>query len=382
MEGVFGPFVPLGRALLAAGHDLLMATGPDLQARVHEQGFPVAVAGPSAMDGAVEAMADPAVVAAPVDEPWHFGAAMFGAVIAPAKLPALEQLAEQFRPDLVVHAPVDLAGPLLAAKRGIRSATYGFAQPLEPQLIAAFGHRVAPLWQAAGLEPEPAGGIHRDTYLDPCPRSLQETDRPRAPRVLAIRPEVPGDPGAALPSWTSTLGGRPVVYLSLGTVPFFNQPATFVTLLDELARQPVDVVVTVSDLNDPAALGPQPANVHIERWLPLAPLLPLCDAVVCHGGSGTTLAGLCAGLPLVVVPRGADQRTNAAACLRAGVARVLDDAPLSSTAVCEATMAVLGPDSAERRAASRVAAEITSMATAADVVHALDELVLGTRSGR
>ena len=31
---------------------------------------------------------------------------------------------------------------------------------------------------------------------------------------------------------------------------------------------------TVGELNDPAALGAQPANVHIERWLPLAPLLP------------------------------------------------------------------------------------------------------------
>jgi UDP:flavonoid glycosyltransferase YjiC (YdhE family) len=377
MEGVFGPFIPLGRALLAGGHDLLVATGPDLQDRVREQGFPVAVAGPSAMEGAGEAMGDPAVAAAPEGESWHFGAAMFGAVVAPAKLPALEELAEQFQPDLVVHAPVDLAGPLLAARHGIRSVTYGFAQPLEPELLAAFGERVAPLWHAAGLDPAPAGGIYRDTYLDPCPPALRGTDRPGAPRVHALRPEVPGDPDAVLPPWVSTLGERPVVYLSLGTVPFFNQPDVFVTLLAELARRRVDVVVTVSDLNDPAALGPQPPNVHIERWLPLAPLLSRCDAVVCHGGSGTTLAGLCAGLPLVVIPRGADQHTNAAACRRAGAARVLDEADLSSTSVCEATMAVLAPNSAERRAASGIAAEIERMPSATDVVRELDASGLG-----
>ena len=61
MEGVFTPFVPLGRALLAAGHEVLVATGPDLQARVAREGFATAVAGPSAMEGAITAMADPAV---------------------------------------------------------------------------------------------------------------------------------------------------------------------------------------------------------------------------------------------------------------------------------------------------------------------------------
>jgi hypothetical protein len=29
MEGLFTPFVPLGKALLAAGHDVVIATGPD-----------------------------------------------------------------------------------------------------------------------------------------------------------------------------------------------------------------------------------------------------------------------------------------------------------------------------------------------------------------
>jgi UDP:flavonoid glycosyltransferase YjiC (YdhE family) len=96
-----------------------------------------------------------------------------------------------------------------------------------------------------------------------------------------------------------------------------------VTLLAELTGEDIEVVVTVGELNDPAALGVQPANVHVERWFQLAALLPHCDAVVCHAGSGTTLAALAAGLPLVLVPQGADQFTNADACQRAGVARVL-----------------------------------------------------------
>ena len=186
-----------------------------------------------------------------------------------------------------------------------------------------------------------------------------------------IRPEVPGDPAASLPDWAATLGGRPVVYLSLGTVPLFNQRDKFETLLADLAHEDLDVVVTVSQLNDPAALGPQPANVHVERWLPLAPLLPCCDVVVCHAGSGTTLAALSAGLPLVLVPQGADQHTNADACQRAGVARVLYGDAVTSTAVRDAVMAIAEPESPEQSMARRIAAEIAAMPAATEVVQRL-----------
>jgi UDP:flavonoid glycosyltransferase YjiC (YdhE family) len=375
MEGVFTPFVPLGRALLAAGHDVLVATGPDLQSRVASDGFATAVAGPTALEGALTAMADPAVAnTTPEGESWQFGAAMFGGVIAPAKLPKLRQLTDHFRPDLIVHPPVDVAAALVAAENGLPSVTYGFGQLLEPQLVAALSDRVAPLWREAGLDPEPHAGIYRGVYLDPCPRSLQPELNPAVGVFAAIRPEVPGDPDAALPEWATSLGERPLVYLSLGTVPFFNQPSKFVTLLAELAHEQLDLVVTVGQLNDPAALGTQPANVHIERWLPLAPLLPRCDAVVCHGGSGTTLAALVLGLPLVLVPQGADQFTSAAACHRVGVACVLEPAVVTSTAVRQAVAAVLRTGAAEQETARRIAAEIGAMPSAAEVAANLEVL--------
>ncbi len=375
MEGVFTPFVPLGRALLAAGHEVVVATGPDLEERVAREGFATAVAGPTAMEGAALAMADPAVASAPEGEHWHFGGAMFGAVIAPAKLPALRQLADHYQPDLVVHPPVDLAAPVLATERGLPSVTYGFGQVLEPRLLAAFADRVAPLWREAGLEPDPHAGLFRCRYLDPSPPSMQGDRGPAAAVAAPIRPEIPGDPAAPLPEWARSLGDRPAVYLSLGTVPFFNQPEKFLTLLAELAHTDIELIVTMGELNDPGALGNQPPNVHVERWLPLAPLLPRCDAVVCHAGTGTTLAALTAGLPLVLVPQGADQFTNAAACERAGVARVLPPGAVSSTAVRDAVVAVLRQGSTERDVARRIAAEIAAMPSAVEVAQDLELLV-------
>jgi UDP:flavonoid glycosyltransferase YjiC (YdhE family) len=375
MEGAFGPFVSLGRALLEAGHEVVVATGPDLQRRATEHGFAAAVAGPTAMEGAVAAMSDPAVTGAGDGEHWHFPGAMFGGVIAPRKLPELRALAQRFDPDLVVHPPVELAGPLLAAERGRPSVTYGFAQPLEEIVVAAMAERVAPLWTAAGLDPDPHGGLYRCRYLDPAPPSLRADRGPAEPVAEPIRPEIPGDPAAPLPEWAGGLGERPLVYVSLGTVPLFNQPPAFRALLEGLADEDLDVVVTVGELNDPAALGEQPAHVYVERWVALAPLLPQCGAVVCHAGSGTTLAALTAGLPLVLVPKGADQHVNAAACRRAGAARTLAPDQLTPEAVRAAVRAILAPGATEAAAARQLAAEIAAMPPAAAVATGLEQLV-------
>ena len=93
--------------------------------------------------------------------------------------------------------------------------------------------------------------------------------------------------------------------------------------------------------------GRQPANVHVEQWLPLAALLPRCAAVLCHGGAGTTLAALACGLPLVLAPQGADQFEMAAACLRAGVARVLPPGhPADAVPAAVAALLAEGPERA------------------------------------
>ena len=373
MEGVFGPFIPLGRALIEQGDELVIATGPDLPTRAGTNGLRFVPAGMPAMDGAIAAMQDAEVQAAPPGDRIRFPAAMFGALIPASKLPALRALVALWRPDLIVHPPVDLAGPLLAAELGVPSVCYGFGQPFDANVVEAIAARVSPMWEAAGLAPDSYGGIYRGLYLDPCPPSLGDVDAevPAAAGAQRIRPEVPGNPAAALPEWARDLGSRPVVYVSLGTAPQFNQPASFTPLLAGLALAEVEVVVTVSRLHDPSALGELPPTVHVEQWLPLAPLLERCDAVVCHAGTGTTLASLAAGLPLVLVPQGADQFDNAHACQRAGAARVLHGDQVTPEAVREAIDAVLPDASPARTAARRLAAEIAAMPSSTEVAQTL-----------
>jgi hypothetical protein len=354
---------------------VMVASGANLQGRVAENGLEFLDAGLSALDGMLAARADPEVTAAPPGDRIRFPAAMFGSVHPAAKLPALRELAASRPVDLVVHPPVDLAGPLLATELGVRSVCYGFGQPFDPDVLAAMAARARPLWEAAGIEPDPYGGIYRGRYLDPRPPRLRVGGTvPAAAGSYPIRPEIPGDPDAALPPWAGQLGERPVVYVSLGTAPLFNQPQKFAPLLAGLADMQVEVVVTVSERGDPASLGDQPASVHVERWLPLAPLLPRCDAVLCHAGTGTTLAALVAGLPLVLVPQGADQFDNARACQRGGVARVLLPERVTPAAVGDAVRAVLSPGSPERAAAQALAAEIATMPSAAAVAEDLESI--------
>ncbi|MGH3843789.1 MAG: glycosyltransferase, partial [Pseudonocardiaceae bacterium] len=183
-------------------------------------------------------------------------------------------------------------------------------------------------------------------------------------------------PGAAhdqLPAWAARLGNRPVIYVSLGTVPIFNQPGTFAPILEALAGEDIEVVVTVGHNNDPAAFGNLPATVHVEQWLSLAALLPRCDAVVCHGGAGTTLAALACGLPLVVLPRGADQFPTAAACQRAGAALVLTPDHLTVDAIRDSVRTVL-TEVSYRTAALRLQSDISAMPPVQQVARDLPHL--------
>ncbi len=375
MDGVFGPFIPLGRAFVDAGHEVIVASGANLRTRVAENGLEFMETGLSAMDGLVAARADAEVKGAPAGDRIRFPAAMFGWVHPSAKLPVLRELAASRSPDLVVHPPVDLSGALLATELGLPSVCYGFGQPFDSDVLAAMAARARPLWEAAGLEPDLYGGIYRGRYLDPRPPRLR--DGATVPAALGnqpIRPEIPGPPHASLPAWADDLGPRPVVYISLGTAPLFNQPERFAALLDGLIDEPVEIIVTVSELGDPAALGELPPTVHVERWLPLAPLLPRCDAVICHAGTGTTLGALAAGLPLVLVPRGADQFDNARACERAGAGRVLMPEQVTPASVREAVRAVLADGSPERTASRALATEIARMPSPAEVAKDLESI--------
>ena len=108
-------------------------------------------------------------------------------------------------------------------------------------------------------------------------------------------------------------------------------PGVYRGAIDALAGLPVRLLVTVGRDRDPAELGPVPANVRVERWVPQADLMPHVAAMVCHGGSGTVTMGLAGGVPMAVVPLFADQPWNAERVDALGAGIALAAAPRPST---------------------------------------------------
>jgi MGT family glycosyltransferase len=155
--------------------------------------------------------------------------------------------------------------------------------------------------------------------VDPSPFPTTVRTRETAPR--ASQP---------LPRWWGD-DDRPLVYVTFGTVlghmtgagPAFAVALRAVTGLD------LRVLLTVGRAFDPRRLGALPANVHVEQWVEQVDAMAAADAVVTHAGSGTTLGALAAGLPLVAVPRFADQFRNAEriAAAGAGIAVTTGPAP-------------------------------------------------------
>src|SRR5205823_1587449 len=99
--------------------------------------------------------------------------------------------------------------------------------------------------------------------------------------------------------------------------------AVFRGILAAVRDEPINLILTVGRENDPAQYGPQPGNVHIERFIPQNSLLAHCDLLINHGGFHTVAGALAEGLPQVLIPVETDQPLNAAYCAALGAGRVV-----------------------------------------------------------
>jgi MGT family glycosyltransferase len=164
----------------------------------------------------------------------------------------------------------------------------------------------------------------------------------------------------------------PLVYVTMGTV--FNDPEPLRRAVEGVRDLPVRVLATVGPAAAPEALGDQPDHVRIERYVPQTAVLPHCDAVVSHAGSGTVLGALTLGLPQVCLPQGADQFMNADAVAASGTGLAIDPGAVSPAAIGVAVATVLDQEK-YRIAASSVASSIAAMPSPDDVAAVLESLV-------
>jgi MGT family glycosyltransferase len=173
--------------------------------------------------------------------------------------------------------------------------------------------------------------------------------------------------------WVADLPARPTVYVTMGT--YFNDAASvFTTVLDGLRDEALNIIVTVGTDVDPAVLGPQPENVRVERYIPQSQLLPHCQLLVSHAGSGALLGAVNAGVPMLAIPQGADQFTNAERVVDVGLGLRLMPSDLNAIAVRDSARRLLGDGQFATVARSQREA-IEEMPTPESVVPLLEALV-------
>jgi UDP:flavonoid glycosyltransferase YjiC (YdhE family) len=360
-----GHVLPLRRLaleLLARGHELRWVAGEDNAHVLVDDGFDVTVAGMPVRDRLREFF-DRYPESRSLPEAQRRALAfskLFGELAAPPLVEVLRPLAGAWRPDLVLHDAAELAAPLVAASLGLPSACHGFGELMPELSVRRAGDEMAPLWRDAGLEPDVYAGCYRGLYVDIYPPSLRSTDMSHVPATQLCRP-AEGVPAA---------GG--LVYVTFGTV-WNDVDAGFTAAVEAAATVADEVLVTVGPAGDPAGLGDVPRNVVVERFVPQDEVLPRSAAVVCHGGSGTVLASLAHGVPLLCLPRGADQFANAANLERVGAGATASGADAADVEALRNALRRLLDSPAPKRAAAAVGEQIAGMppvAAAAEAVEA------------
>ncbi len=373
------PLVPLALAARQAGHDVRVVGGASLAAPLAAAGLPHVVAGPADL---------PSVFARIPEREGLSGRRLaaviwrraFAGIIAAEMADGVVELAQAWRPDLVVHDDSEQGSWIAAERIGIphvalqatawRGNSYRLsADPLNVVLAAH------------GLPEDPdLARWHRYGFLTTRPPALTNPADPMPAGTRPLRHTASDEAGGEPAAWPSGTGSpRPRVVVTMGTiVP--GRRDTMTAILDGLEPLGVDIIATVGHDVDPTSLGRRRSTTRVLRYVPMSALVEGASLLVFHGGSGTMLAGLAAGVPMVVLPVAADQPENAERCLEAGVARVLALDDRGPARVCEAAADVLS-DPAFRASAARVRREIEDMPEPAAVLPWLEQLAAAGAGG-
>jgi UDP:flavonoid glycosyltransferase YjiC (YdhE family) len=368
----FMPLVPFIDACRRSGHEVAVASPSDFAERVATTGaafFPFGHPGDERLRplwARLSQASGEEIMRIPTAE-------VFAGACAGAAIPALLETLERWRPSIVVRETQEYAAVVASEKLGIPHVRVAIHAPsAENQIFGYAAPSVDGHGRAAGLSPDPAGErLLNEASLTLFPASLEAEGVPLA-TVFRFRAGLREPP--PLPDWWGAQQG-PFVYATLGTVVggFEVMRTAYRPVLDALADMPVRALLTIGADLPLEALGQVPPNVHIERFVPQADVIPHAAAVICHGGSGTVLGALAAGVPLVVAPMFADQPFNAARVAAATAGLALATRQATAATLRQSLVRVLGEESF-RLAARQIAREIATLPSIDDAPALLERL--------
>ncbi|TDD81300.1 macrolide family glycosyltransferase [Actinomadura rubrisoli] len=307
--GHLNPTLPIARELVARGHRVSYPAAPSVADRIRETGAEVLRYSPRQSEPIVIDGMDAAARAtlALLQDLEH-------------DLPQIEAGYAGDRPDLIVNDWLAWAGPMLAAKWGVpriqswsahaASEGYDFGRFVAAMFAASpikarFDDLLATVLDRHGVPPFELHDFYRPAEFNLVyqPRSFHVHNDTFDDRYAFVGPTRPSDPQG----WTPP--GRPLVYVSLGTI--ISDPAFFRACIQAFTGQPYQVVLSVGHDIDPAALGPLPAGIEAHQQVPQPAVLAHTDVFVTHAGMNSAMEALAAAVPMVAVPSTPEQQTTA-----------------------------------------------------------------------
>jgi UDP:flavonoid glycosyltransferase YjiC (YdhE family) len=339
--GHFGPLVPFAQASVRAGHEVLVA-GPasvaPLASRARLRLMPVAAPRAEVVDAAF----------APV---WrreasveHVVRDLFVGLYAEAAMADMRTAVEEWRPDVIVRETMEYASAVVAARYDVPQVRIGI-------------HLDSAIDSGGGLEALAAGALGIERVGDG--PLLTRSPGGDEPGVHRFRTEV------------TPLRRPELIYVSFGSeAPASHHfPGVYRRAAEALADLPLPVLMTIGDRRDPAELGPLPSSVSVAPWVSQAEVMPWAAAMVSHGGSGSTLMALAAGVPQAFVPLFVDGPANAQRVAELGAGVVADDLGTDVRTLLE--------DPAYRFSAQTVAADIAALPPVDDAVELIQRSAAG-----
>ncbi|WP_017537048.1 nucleotide disphospho-sugar-binding domain-containing protein [Nocardiopsis halophila] len=396
----FYPLVPLAWALRNAGHEVRVAHSPALAPHVRESGLASVVAGSEMRidpalrseakrsqsswaegNGGAASDGQRASRPAPGDQQHHNRVAfsLFRAA-AEDMVPDILEYCRHWTPDLVVFDWQCYGAHLAAEVLGIPSVRHQSSGPDYAAGVADWpeleAEALRELYGRYGVDRVDPGGA---ATVDPCPSVLQY-DLPSSRTYLPMR-FLPYNGNGDLQEWmVRKEPGRPRIALTVGGAYFWMMGSVDPVQWfgDALADEDLEIIATVPK-GSAATLGEAPPGMRVVENLPLEFILPTCDAIINHGGSGTVSSALAFGVPQIISPPAAmgDPPFQNAERLAAAGAGVEVDVHVDPAEKLRTTLSGVLSDPAYRAAARKLSDQIRERPAPADLVAPLEEIALG-----
>jgi UDP:flavonoid glycosyltransferase YjiC (YdhE family) len=381
--GHFGPLIPFAKACTAAGHTVAVAAPGSFADAVTGAGFRhLAVSEPpaeriaQAFAGIQQLSFEEANRVVLVE--------LFGRLYAHSALSSLSTIMTDWRPDVVLRESGELASVVAADSAGIGQLEVAISMGLVgPGIIQLLQDPLAELSTMADLPADRGAELMLGgATLTSVPQVLDDDlalgqPRPTQPkeqgRIWRFRTDRPIK--ARLPAvW----GGPadPLIYVSYGSVTA-RQPEfapIYHATLRALADLPVRVLMTTGRGLDVAELEPIPPNTRVEQWWPQEAVMGEAAAAIGHGGFGTTMAALAAGVPQVVLPLFSFDQTLHAQRVAEVKAGIHLAGGLAAVADLPAALGSVLDDAAFIEGARAMAAEIAALPDVAECLPLLEQL--------